>query len=275
MSRLPRSLHVLQEVCFGKACQRAPSCSGGTYPFVLNCSRCLLSSKVWKGDYFHRATLAEEGVRYQVGHSAGGPCPLSRRAHKNFMVFHTNGIHCVNLNYGGCFNAAPDRQQVMEVGWMPSTPLEPQTCATVACLRLFHTVNLQGRVSPYDFYNSLEHITNPFGFLDLPVSFSKKASLSNALLIVHQTPEPSVRLHASCKGVAAHQDDEEGRARSRSFRDCGNIEGGIGDSLPCLSTAWNQSSCRMGAGSSRSKVSRLTKNYHKHTLITFVDGSMC
>lgn len=88
------------------------------------------------------------------------------------MVFHTNGIHFISVDYCGCSNAGPERQQLMEVGWMPATPLEPQTCATISCMRQFHTINLQGRVSPYDFYKTLELMTDPFGFLDLPVSIS-------------------------------------------------------------------------------------------------------
>ncbi|KAJ8596339.1 hypothetical protein M405DRAFT_702942, partial [Rhizopogon salebrosus TDB-379] len=55
------------------------------------------------------------------------------------------------------------RSQLLRVHWFPATPLEPQTCATFDVLRLFHTVNLQGHLSGYDFYKSLEFMTNPTG----------------------------------------------------------------------------------------------------------------
>lgn len=123
----------------------------------------------WQGTHFCRTSLAEEGLRFQVGHSRDGPCPLARSAHKNFVVLHTNGIHRVNIDFCGCWEAEPDRRQLLEVGWIPATPFDPQTCATVPCMRQFHTSNLQGKLSPYDYYKVLELLTDPFGFLDLPV----------------------------------------------------------------------------------------------------------
>lgn len=125
----------------------------------------------WCEGYFHHVTLADEGLRFQVGHSSGGSCPIARPAHKNFMVLHTNGIHFVKVDFCGCLGSAPDWKQLMDVGWVPATPLEPQTCGTTACLRQFHHLNLQGRISPYDYYTALELMTDPYGFLDLPVRF--------------------------------------------------------------------------------------------------------
>jgi hypothetical protein len=50
-------------------------------------------------------------------------------------------------------------------------PLEPQSAASVAVLWSFHTWNLQGQISPTDFYCSLEQMTCGDGLSSvLPVS---------------------------------------------------------------------------------------------------------
>lgn len=107
------------------------------------------------------------------------------------MVFHTNGIHCVSLDFCGCSNAAPDCRQILEAGWFPATPLEPQTCATNACLRQFQTLNLQGNISPYDYYTALELMTDPLQTLNLPVSiFLKSPCVQVAYLSFDRTDLP-------------------------------------------------------------------------------------
>jgi hypothetical protein len=60
--------------------------------------------------------------------------------------------------------------QLLKVGWWPSTPLDPQTAATMSVLRLFHVTNLQGQVTPTDFYRTLEQMTSDDGLTILPVS---------------------------------------------------------------------------------------------------------
>jgi hypothetical protein len=48
--------------------------------------------------------------------------------------------------------------------------LEPQSTASMAVLRSFHTWNLQGQISLTDFYCGLEQITCGDGLLSVPVS---------------------------------------------------------------------------------------------------------
>ena len=66
--------------------------------------------------------------------------------------------------------APPHYVQLLEVGWWPSTPLDPQTAATMSLLRLFHVTNLQGQVTPTDFYRTLEQMSSGDGLNKLPVS---------------------------------------------------------------------------------------------------------
>jgi hypothetical protein len=79
-------------------------------------------------------------------------------------------IHYVVIDFCGCVGAPSHYVQLLEAGWWPSTPLDPQTAATMSVLRLFHVTNLQGQVTPTDFYRTLEQMTSGDGLSILPVS---------------------------------------------------------------------------------------------------------
>ena len=74
----------------------------------------------------------------------------------------TNGIHSVAVDFCRCVQVE-HRSQLLRIGWWPATPLEPQTCATMAVLRHFHLLNLQGNVTGYSFYRALEYQTDNTG----------------------------------------------------------------------------------------------------------------
>ena len=109
----------------------------------------------------------------QLGHKQGETCSFRKRGHKEFIVLESNGIHHVALDFCGCVGAPTNYMQLLEVGWWPSTPLEPQTAATMSLLRLFHVTNLQGQVTPTDFYRTLEQLSSGGGLSNLPVSDQK------------------------------------------------------------------------------------------------------
>src|SRR5271170_3475893 len=109
------------------------------------------------------------GLVVQVGHVHGERCPSPQRGHKDFVVIAHNGIHTINIDFCGCPGGLELYIQLLEMRWWPSTPIVPQTVATMDVLRSFHILNLQGRVSPTDFYRSLERSTDGQGLLDLPV----------------------------------------------------------------------------------------------------------
>jgi CxC2 like cysteine cluster associated with KDZ transposases len=105
----------------------------------------------------------------QLGHIQGVKCPFRQRGHKEFIVLEINGLHDIALDFCGCVGAPTHYMQLIEVGWWPATPLEPQTAATMCVLRHFHITNLQGQITPTDFYRSLEQISSGDGLLNLPV----------------------------------------------------------------------------------------------------------
>lgn len=84
-------------------------------------------------------------------------------------------MHLLTVDFCGCQDAPSHRDQLLEIGWWPSTPLEPQTAATMSVLRMFHTLNLQGHLAPTDFYRGLELLTD--GHVLSPISVSTALSV--------------------------------------------------------------------------------------------------
>jgi len=119
---------------------------------------------------FHRVTFKDLGLRVQLGHPIGDPCPYRESGHTKFMVIARNSIQHVNVDFCACPGHPPHFVQCLEMRWWPSTPISPQTVATMDVLRSFHVMNLQARLAPTDFYRSLERLTDGHGLATIPVS---------------------------------------------------------------------------------------------------------
>ncbi|KAI0063042.1 hypothetical protein BV25DRAFT_1771787, partial [Artomyces pyxidatus] len=124
------------------ACIRCETCFGGH----LLCEECTVEQhsrapfhiiKRWNGHFFVSETLTKIGLRVQLGHVGGGRCPIPHPGHKNFVIIDVTGIHRVALDFCDC-QSLPHRVQMIQSELWPSTPLEPQTGATFAVLKLFH-----------------------------------------------------------------------------------------------------------------------------------------
>jgi len=124
---------------------------------------------MWNTLFFQKTTLRELGLQIQLGHGPGHVCPTKEAGHKNFVVIDSNGIHEVHIDFCQCCSV-PRHQQLLCIGWWPSTsPLEPQTCATMDVLCHFDLLNLQGKLPPYSFYRTLELQTDNTGISPPPV----------------------------------------------------------------------------------------------------------
>lgn len=79
---------------------------------------------------------------------------------------HDNGIHEVNVDFCRCRTdgaaGAPDIQ-LLRAGWYPASEERPQTCMTLVALDKFHIATLQAKTTMYDYYASLEKLTNNSG----------------------------------------------------------------------------------------------------------------
>lgn len=125
-------------------------------------------SQRWNGTSFQRATLFDLGLCVQLRHRAGAVCPSC--VQRRLTVIHTNGIHQTSVYFCECNSKFTHRQQLLQAGWWPATPLDPQTVATFDVLRQFQYQNLQGNITAYDFYRALEIQTDGYLLTRLPVS---------------------------------------------------------------------------------------------------------
>ncbi|KAJ6493371.1 hypothetical protein C8R45DRAFT_1053016 [Mycena sanguinolenta] len=140
--------------------------------FCLDCcvhahaSHLLDRIECWEGGRFKRVSLQSLGLRVQLGHCWGEPCPQPRPGHKKSRVIHTNGIHDVSVDFCRCRDellVGSRRQQLLRQSWYPATHREPQTCTTFRTLEQFHIMTLQGKVTAYDYYSGLEKLTDNTG----------------------------------------------------------------------------------------------------------------
>lgn len=116
-----------------------------------------------------------------MGHGPEEVC--TSPVHRTLTVFHSNGIHQVRASFCGCRVGHDFRKQLLRVAWWPATPLDPRSAATFAVLRQFHYLNLQGNLTAYDFYQSLEFQTDGRLRADIPVCFGCYINLENQLTV--------------------------------------------------------------------------------------------
>lgn len=118
--------------------------------------------QVWNKINFVKTSLKALGMRIQFGHPPGECCPSPERARAGFVVMHDNGIHEVSVDFCRCAGIAPDIQ-LLRAGWYPASEEKPQTCMTLIALNKFHIETLQAKTTMYDFYGTLEKLTNNAG----------------------------------------------------------------------------------------------------------------
>ncbi|PBK66641.1 hypothetical protein ARMSODRAFT_1021089 [Armillaria solidipes] len=135
---------------------------------LLECIRCsvirhqhmpLHRIKCWTGTFFEDSTLKEHGLRVQLGH-ATMKCRNPQPVTLDFTVLHINGIHKVAVDFCGCLDHVPLRVQCLRFNWYPAMSTQPRSCATMEVLKHFHTLTLAGKVSAYEYYRGLNHMTD-------------------------------------------------------------------------------------------------------------------
>ncbi|KAJ7698223.1 hypothetical protein B0H14DRAFT_2417944, partial [Mycena olivaceomarginata] len=170
-----RGDYVLQAVCAGAQCQAtAPSyrCSDCFHP-CLYCEACVTAIhermplhhlERWNGRSMERCTLRSLGVRIQLGHPPGVPCPNPERAWgDDFVIIGSHTIDAVGLDYCNCATAKAKHIQLLRMRLYPATTTNPRSAATFAALRRFAHMTFESKCSAYEFYNSLVHETNNTG----------------------------------------------------------------------------------------------------------------
>ncbi|KAH6905400.1 hypothetical protein BKA70DRAFT_1373172 [Coprinopsis sp. MPI-PUGE-AT-0042] len=140
--------------------QACSSCSTQT-PTLYKCKECWDGLMLkWNGQFFEKSSLHALGLWFQLGHS-GGQCERSVAGPSNFTVFHTTGVHKVNVRFCDCRTV--DRLcQLLRARWFPSTHDHTQTVFTFDAIEQFQELTLQGKTTLYDYYHTLIRRCNDF-----------------------------------------------------------------------------------------------------------------
>ncbi|KAK7057356.1 CxC2 domain-containing protein [Favolaschia claudopus] len=117
----------------------------------------------WNGVFFERTSLKELGLRIQFGHAN---CTCPQAGHKNFIVLDVGGVHEVAVDFCGCereLEMGLHRTQLLQRRWFPATHEYPRTAITFQLLDMFQIQTLQAKTTAYDYYTTLEKLTNGVG----------------------------------------------------------------------------------------------------------------
>ncbi|KAJ3721281.1 hypothetical protein C8R42DRAFT_582431 [Lentinula raphanica] len=140
----------------------------------LTCAACCVrhhldkpldSIKRWNGLFFEDTSLQEMGLRIQLGHPNGSICPYPAPGPADFVVINTNKIHRVTLDFCHCPLSVmkPHWEQLMLNEWLPATTDRPKTACTFRALEQFHMLSYRGKITAYDYYTTLEKLTDNLG----------------------------------------------------------------------------------------------------------------
>lgn len=119
---------------------------------------------MWKG-FWDKIDLHELGLTFSIGHG-GLDCPSAdtNAPAYSIAVIATNGLHRVHVRWCTCSQslgkASEHWVQLMRMRWFPASHARPRTVVTFDCLDTFHKLTLQGKLTGYDYYQSLLHLTD-------------------------------------------------------------------------------------------------------------------
>ena len=202
-------------------------------------------SQAWNGQFFSRTSLYQLGLVVQLGHGSGSACAFAVHGPCDFMVLHTNGWHQVAIRYCQCNQAsvAGTRiQQLLRFELFPASLEDPTTCASFRMLETYHALTLQSKVAIYDYYLTLNNLTDNSGTSITWVSASVRAAPSRTHLRISGSAETSA---ADGARVASSQGAEAGWKRLRRGR-CGDNNGRrVESAVPCMSPPWRKSARRL------------------------------
>ncbi|KAF7292673.1 CxC2 domain-containing protein [Mycena indigotica] len=124
----------------------------------------VLRPAAWNGSCFVRHSLKALGLRIQLGHPPLQSCDRPIAGRDDFVLLHHGGVLNVSVDFCGChLSGDPCYIQLLRAGMFPASTDVPRTCATFSCLDRYHSLTLQGKITGYDYYKSLEALTDATG----------------------------------------------------------------------------------------------------------------
>ena len=95
---------------------------------------------------------------------------------QGFCIIDTNGHHTAAIQFCGCDRAAESGspvQQLLRRDLYPATHIEPHTAFMFRMMEHYHIQSLQGKISMYDYYESLERLTDNTGTYRVPARYKE------------------------------------------------------------------------------------------------------
>ncbi|KAJ3531617.1 hypothetical protein NMY22_g8083 [Coprinellus aureogranulatus] len=140
---------------------RCRSCIGA----ASLCKECMVSVHAydpfhfiekWNGSFFEATTLKTIGLRIQLNHPPGRPCPAPIHAHNHdFVILDVTGIHEVGLWFCGCDKQKARHVQLLRYRLFPGTGTDPRSAATFRCLKFFQIMSFESKGSHEEFYRTI------------------------------------------------------------------------------------------------------------------------
>lgn len=104
------------------------------------------------------------GLVIDLGHG-NQECPAPKdRTPRSMQIIDLFGVFTVRVRFCGCSRsngaASEQRTQLLRMRWFPATTTSPHTAVTFRCLDHVCHLNNQGKLTGYDYYQSLMHATD-------------------------------------------------------------------------------------------------------------------
>ncbi|KAK7047130.1 hypothetical protein VNI00_006795 [Paramarasmius palmivorus] len=165
---------------FGRSCQR---CSNGTpaiwkclecLQYHPTCGRCFIDTHgsqnflhwAMKGDP-QRGLMVKHDITsvgdyaLNLGHG-GQRCPNARTSHQ-ISITHTNGIHSTRVYWCHCTDTSTSKiRQLMQAGLFPATVTNPKVAFTMAAMKDFSLLQMEGKMNAHDYMATLLRKTSIF-----------------------------------------------------------------------------------------------------------------
>ncbi|KAF9030906.1 hypothetical protein BJ165DRAFT_1535567 [Panaeolus papilionaceus] len=139
----------------------------------------------WNGTFFVKSSLYKLGLVHQLGHG-GCDCPTCAEQASSgdiqmLQVIHTTGVFKLSVRYCKCQpNTAPRYRQLLRERLFPASLRQIRTVFTFEVLDTFHSLNLDGKITSYNYYY---HILQKTDFLELREQPSQLNNFNRAIRI--------------------------------------------------------------------------------------------
>ncbi|KAH8106480.1 hypothetical protein DFH11DRAFT_1549960 [Phellopilus nigrolimitatus] len=134
----------------------------------------------WNGLHWQSTSLKTLGLVVHLNHDCSESvpiCPAPEGSIRTITVMDIGGIHSVNVVFCGCSassgNAGHAYVQLIRQRWFPASHRLPQTVTTFNCLEDFHLMTVQGKLTGYDYYQTLVRKTDNTGINPPPSRYDE------------------------------------------------------------------------------------------------------